>query len=72
MISTKSCFLSYRYIEIFRSSVAEMKRQQMGGGRPGPYDKKDRGGSRGNMGGGGGGGGGSRNGRGEFFVCFTD
>lgn len=64
------CFMAYlyspnRYIEIFRSSVAEMKRQQMGGGRPGPYDKKDRGASRGNMGGGGGGG--SRNGRGEFL-----
>lgn len=43
-----------------------MKRQQMGGGRPGPYDKKDRGGSRGNMGGGGG-----RNGRGEFFVVYV-
>ncbi|KAL5286621.1 HNRNPH1 family protein [Megaselia abdita] len=54
--------IGHRYIEIFRSSVAEMKRQQQGGGRPGPYDKKDRGGSRGNMGGGGG----SRNGRDDW------
>lgn len=37
--------IGHRYIEIFRSSIAEMRRQS--GSRPGPYDKKDRGGSRG-------------------------
>lgn len=37
--------IGHRYIEIFRSSVAEMRRSSSG--RPGPYDKKDRGGSRG-------------------------
>jgi len=43
------CFAP-RYIEIFRSSIAEMKRATGGGGgggRPGPYDIRDRGANRG-------------------------
>ncbi|XP_034115512.2 heterogeneous nuclear ribonucleoprotein F isoform X1 [Drosophila albomicans] len=43
--------IGHRYIEIFRSSIAEMKRATNGGGggggRPGPYDIRDRGANRG-------------------------
>ncbi|XP_055844695.1 heterogeneous nuclear ribonucleoprotein F [Episyrphus balteatus] len=38
--------IGHRYIEIFRSSLAEMRRQS--NNRPGPYDIKDRGGFRNN------------------------
>lgn len=45
-----SCFLNlfpFRYIEIFRSSLAELKRSVSGNGRMAPYDLKDRGSNRG-------------------------
>ena len=55
-----------RYIEIFRSTAAEMKRSTNGNGRPGPYDLKDRGGNRP---------GGDYNGRnmrgGKLWCCFV-
>ncbi|XP_037942785.1 heterogeneous nuclear ribonucleoprotein H2-like, partial [Teleopsis dalmanni] len=40
--------IGHRYIEIFRSSLAELKRAASGNGRPSPYDIRDRGGNRGN------------------------
>ena len=47
-------FLCFRYIEIFRSSLAELKRSTgNGNGRMAPYDLKDRGSNRGGGGGGG-------------------
>ncbi|XP_020717001.1 heterogeneous nuclear ribonucleoprotein F [Ceratitis capitata] len=45
--------IGHRYIEIFRSSLAELKRAAKGNGRSGPYDLKDRGSNRGNDYGGG-------------------
>ncbi|KAM7363603.1 heterogeneous nuclear ribonucleoprotein glorund [Cochliomyia hominivorax] len=39
--------IGHRYIEIFRSSLAELKRSTSGNGRMAPYDLKDRGSNRG-------------------------
>ncbi|XP_075145630.1 heterogeneous nuclear ribonucleoprotein glorund isoform X2 [Haematobia irritans] len=39
--------IGHRYIEIFRSSIAELKRTVSGNGRMAPYDLKDRGSNRG-------------------------
>lgn len=61
-------FFICRYIEIFRSSLAELRRASTGNGRPGPYDLKDRGSNRG--GGGFGGGRNMRGGGGNYNIIF--
>ena len=67
-------FLCFRYIEIFRSSLAELKRSTgNGNGRMAPYDLKDRGSNRGGGGGSGGGNDYSSNNRNnrKFFNFFS-